>query len=186
MESMHWKVGTCPGVARRRRRNILWGVTTDDSTDRATLLWEQGYQLQVQGNLDEAEAMYRHSIAIRPTAEAHTYLGWTLSWRGEVESAIDECKKAISVDPDFGNPYNDIGAYLIQKGELDEAIPWLERAKKARRYEPRHFPYLNLGRIYAAQGLLSKALAEFQRASEIEPRDVVAKRAVDKLRNMLN
>ena len=31
--------------------------------------------------------------------------------------------------PTFGNPYNDIGAYLIAKGELDEAIEWLEKAK---------------------------------------------------------
>ena len=32
------------------------------------------------------------------------------------------------MDPDFGNPYNDIGAYLIEMGRLDEAIPWLEKA----------------------------------------------------------
>jgi len=26
-------------------------------------------------------------------------------------------------------------------GQVDQAIPWLELAKKAPRYEPRHFPY---------------------------------------------
>jgi Tfp pilus assembly protein PilF len=54
---------------------------------------------------------------------------------------------AIEVDPTFGNPYNDIGAYYIGKGELDEAVQWLEKAKRAPRYEPRHFPYMNLGRL---------------------------------------
>ena len=39
--------------------------------------------------------------------------------------------------PDVGNPYNDIGSYLIKLGRLDDAIPWLRRAMTARRYEPR-------------------------------------------------
>jgi hypothetical protein len=36
--------------------------------------------------------------------------------------------RAIQVDPDFGNPYNDIGAYLINLGRHDEAMAWLEQA----------------------------------------------------------
>ena len=47
--------------------------------------------------------------------------------------------------PTFGNPYNDIGAYLIEKGDLDEAIPWFQKAMQARRYESPAFPHLNLG-----------------------------------------
>lgn len=39
--------------------------------------------------------------------------------------------------PDFGNPYNDIGAYLIEKGDFDEAIVWFQKAMQARRYEVR-------------------------------------------------
>ena len=31
-----------------------------------------------------------------------------------------------------GNAYNDIGVYLMQKGQLDEAIAWLEQAKLAK------------------------------------------------------
>ena len=49
---------------------------------------------------------------------------------------------------------NDIGSYLVKKGKLDEAIEWLEKAKTAPRYEPRHFPYMNLGRIYAQKGMV--------------------------------
>ena len=49
-----------------------------------------------------------------PTAEAYTFLGWTYHFQGRIEDAIAECKRAIEVDPEFGNPYNDIGAYLIE------------------------------------------------------------------------
>jgi Tfp pilus assembly protein PilF len=105
---------------------------------------------------------------------------------GRIDEAIAECRKAIEIDPDYGNPYNDIGAYLIAKGELDDAIPWLERAKRAPRYEPRHFPYVNLGRLYAAKGMITAATAELERALEIEPNDPVGRQILARLRAMLN
>ena len=40
----------------------------------------------------------------------------------------------------------------MQQGKLDEAISWLGKAKQARRYEPRQFPFMNLGRVYLKQG----------------------------------
>jgi Tfp pilus assembly protein PilF len=81
-----------------------------------------------------------------------------------LDDAIEECRRAILVDPDFGNPYNDIGSYLMKQGKLEEAIVWLEKAKLASRYEPRHYPYLNLGRIYLATGRFEEARRELAQA----------------------
>ena len=67
---------------------------------------------------------------VHPTAEAHTFLGWSLSFQGRLEEATAECLRAIEIDPDFGNPYNDIGVYLMQQGKLDDAIPWLGRPSR--------------------------------------------------------
>src|SRR2546426_1119252 len=119
---------------------------------RATALWRGADGHQMQGDLERAIELYQRSIDVYPTAEAHTFLGWTLSFQGRLEEATRECLKAIEVDPDFGNPYNDIGCYLMQQGKFEEAIPWLEKAKRAPRYEPRQFPYMNLGRIHLRQG----------------------------------
>ncbi len=148
----------------------------------AIRLWEEGQSFQLRRELPEAIRLYRESLAAYPTAEAHTFLGWALSWQGNIDDAIAECKRAISVDPDFGNPYNDIGVYLIEKGELEAAIPWLEQAKLAKRYEPRHFPHLNLGRIYAKMGKASRAITEFERALELHPGDPMARGALARLR----
>src|SRR5437879_12164655 len=114
---------------------------------RATALWREAYGHRMQGDLERAIELYQRSIDVYPTAEAHTFLGWTLSFQGRLEEATRECLKAIEVDPDFGNPYNDIGCYLMQQGKFEEAIPWLEKAKRAPRYKPRQFPYMKLGRI---------------------------------------
>jgi Tfp pilus assembly protein PilF len=152
--------------------------------DRALELWEEGCRLQLARDLDGAVRCYEESIALCPTAEAHTFLGWALSWRGDVLGAIEQCRLAITVDPSFGNPYNDIGAYLIELGRHDEAIEWLERAKQAPRYEPRHFPYLNLARVHIAKGKTTLAIAELERALEIAPGDSAVSSMLAKLRSL--
>jgi len=121
-----------------------------------------------------------------PTAEAHTFLGWAMSFQGRLDEAIEECHRAIAVDPDFGNPYNDIGVYLMQQGKLDEAIPWLEKAKAAPRYEPRQFPYMNLGRLYIRQGKWREAQRELEAAARVAPQDAGARKALHELRGRLN
>ena len=134
----------------------------------AARILREAYERQMAGRLDEAVRLYQASIAECPTAEAHTFLGWTYSQKGRYEDAIEQCKIAITLDPGFGNPYNDIGSYLMHLGQVDQAIPWLELAKKAPRYEPRHFPYLNLYRAYSKLGELDKAQRELQQGLFIQ------------------
>ena len=159
---------------------------SDAARERAIELWREAYRRQMAGEFDAAIEIYRRSIAACPTAEAHTFLGWTYSFQGRLEEATAECLRAIQVDPDFGNPYNDIGVYLMQQGKLEEAIPWLERAKHAPRYEPRQFPYMNLGRIYLKQGRWWEALRQFEAAVRLAPSDTELAKALHSLRGRLN
>ena len=78
------------------------------------------------------------------------------------------------------------GTGKLLSGDLDEAVSWFERAKKASRYEPRHFPYLNLGRLHAARGDLAAAVAEFEGALEENPEDPMARRFLESLKYRVN
>src|SRR6202521_3550 len=121
-----------------------------DHETEAKQRFQEAFAAQMEGDYDRAVELYLGSLDLHPTAEAYTFLGWTYRYQGKIEEAIAECKKAIQIDPEFGNPYNDIGAYLIEKGEYDEALSWLERALQSRRYESYHYPHYNLGRAYMA------------------------------------
>ena len=153
--------------------------------ERAIELLGQAMQHQMEHEIDQAIRLYRESIALYPTAHAHTYLGWAYSFKGRLNEAIAQCELAIKIDPEFGNPYNDIGVYLMQQQRLDDAIPWLERAKNAKRYEPRHFPYINLGRVYLTKGMIQKAIEEFCSSLEINPGDDELAQLVDELKTKL-
>ncbi len=135
--------------------------------EQATRWWQRAYEAQMRGELMEAIELYARSIEIFPTAEAHTYRGWALSRQGRLDEAIAECHQAIAVDPDFGNPYNDIGAYLIEQGDESGAIPWLRRAITAKRYDCYFYPWFNLGRIYEKQHRLIKALNCYKAAYDL-------------------
>ena len=161
-------------------------MDTEDAIRTAAKLFRQAFEAQMEGDLEKATRLYKDSISAYPTAEAHTFLGWTYSFQGALDEAIAECDKAIAVDPSFGNPYNDIGAYLIQMGRIDEAIPWLEKATRASRYESPHYPRLNLGRAFLAKQMYSRALEEFEAALEIEPGDDTARQAVSAIKRKLN
>src|ERR671919_2357478 len=127
----------------------------------ANQLFHEAYEAQLASDYEEAVELYRRSIETYPTAEAHTFLGWVYSFEGRYDEAIDECLAAIRVDSSFGNPYNDIGSYLIAQGDLWTCVRWFRRALAAPRYESYAFPHFNLGRVYEQRGHLLAAARHY-------------------------
>ena len=153
---------------------------------QAEILRERAYRHHMDGELADAILLYKKSIALFPTAETYTLLGWAYSMIDLYEQAEAMCKKAIELDPGLGNPYNDIGAYLIEQERWEEAIPWLEEATTAPRYASPEFAYTNLGRVYEYLGDYYQALDYFNRALAVAPYYLPAEWARNALLGKLN
>ena len=161
----------------------------DVSTGRrreAIDLFEHAFEAQQERDYERAIELYKRSIATYPTAEAHTFLGWVYSFQNRYDEAIEECLEAIRVDETFGNPYNDIGSYLVAKGDLYNSVKWFKRALFAPRYESYAFPHMNLGRVYEQRGHLLEAARHYGLALEQEPTYTQAAIALRKLQARLN
>jgi Tfp pilus assembly protein PilF len=161
-------------------------MSEDDPRQIAAEYFQKAYELQMQGSYQQAIDFYTRSIEAFPTAEAYTFRGWTYSFLGNYERAIAECLEATKVDPEFGNPYNDIGAYLIEQGKWDEAISWFQKAMIAPRYEARMYPYFNLGRVYEHQHKWQRAKECYAMAYSLDKRYVAALAGLRRLRAMFN
>ena len=159
---------------------------TSAARTRAVELFRRAYEAQEEKNYEEAVELYRRSIETYPTAEAHTFLGWVYSFDGRYTEAIDECLKAISVDAAFGNPYNDIGSYLIAQGDFWTCVRWFRRALAAPRYEARAFPHFNLGRVYEQRNRLLDAARHYGHALEERPDFAQAAKALRRVQTRLN
>jgi tetratricopeptide (TPR) repeat protein len=161
-------------------------VFPDEVRRRAVELFRRAYEAQLEEDYAGAVELYRRSIETYPTAEAHTFLGWVYSFEGRYDEAIDECLKAISVDSSFGNPYNDIGSYLIAQGDLWTCVRWLRRALRAPRYESYAFPHFNLGRVYEQRHRPLDAARHYGHALEEEPGFTQAAKALRRVQARLN
>lgn len=148
--------------------------------------FNKAYKFQSEGLLEKAIENYNLSIELFPTPEAYTFLGWTFSQLGDYEKAIEECKNAIEIDPDYGNPYNDIGAYLLAQRKIEEAIPYIEMALNSKRYDAYHFAHLNLGRAFEMKGLWFEAVEEYRKSKEIAPDYLAAMQNFNRLQGLLN
>lgn len=158
----------------------------DHRHGRAVEAIENGHRLVAAGDLPAALKAFEESAALEESADALTFQAWMHSLMGDVDRAERLCLRAIRLDPDFGNPYNDIGTFRLQRRDVTAAIQWFERAKRARRYEPRHFPFVNLGKLYLSLGMPDKALAEFEGALAHAPANPDLRTTVDQLRQELH
>jgi tetratricopeptide (TPR) repeat protein len=149
-------------------------------------LFRRAFEAQQMEDYAEAIELYQRSIAAYPTAEAHTFLGWVYSFQGRYDEAIDECLAAIRVDPTLGNPYNDIGSYLVAKGNYYDSVKWFKLALAATRYEARAYPHMNLGRVYEQRNHLLEAARHYGLALEEEPSYAQAAAALRRVQARLN
>lgn len=135
----------------------------------AQVLFDEALDVQRREDFMRAIELYTASLALHSTARTYAYRGWARSFLGHYEEAIEDCRRALDLDPLYGNAYNDIGAYLIELGRSDEAIAWLEQAIRTPRREARCYPFMNLARIYLGRGELRRALSTMKQCLEVDP-----------------
>jgi tetratricopeptide (TPR) repeat protein len=152
----------------------------------AKQLFHEAYEAQIAHDYERAIELYQRSIATYPTAEAHTFLGWVYSFQERYDDAIAECLEAIQVDETLGNPYNDIGSYLLAKGDIYGSVRWFKRALLAPRYESYAFPHYNLGRVYEDRGRFLDAARHYGLALEQRPDFTEATVALRRMQARLN
>jgi tetratricopeptide (TPR) repeat protein len=112
--------------------------------------------------------LFNHSIEVsQNNFLAHRNLGLALSYRGQLDEAIEHFKQALRINPKSAKCYNDIGAYLMLKGKYDDSIGYF---KKALSFQP-NFPkaHNNLGLVLMAKKNYAEAASHFQEALRADP-----------------
>ena len=113
-------------------------------------LFRMGHVLLQRGIVELAAEHHGEAFRVAPTAESATFLGWALSEMDDAWGALGWCRKAIETDERLGNPWNDIGAILLQMDQPTAAIPWLATATRSQRYDAPGHPWSNLCLLYTS------------------------------------
>ena len=132
-------------------------------------------------NLRAARRVLDRVLALDPgNVEALNLRGLTLLVPREWEKAEADFRKALEVKPNDPETLANLGLALYGKGEVEEAIACEERALAADRSLAK--AHLYLGRIYLNEKRHEEAVAEFQKACELQPDLSAARRGLTEAR----
>jgi len=85
----------------------------DDLRKLAAEYFQKASERQMHGEHDEDIALYTQSIEATPRPKPIPSAAGPIS--SSATTSAQSRNAWIKVDPDFGNPYNDIGASLIEQ-----------------------------------------------------------------------
>ncbi len=81
-----------------------------------------GIVMQELGRLDEAEAIYKKAITLKPDHKAHNNLGIVMQELGRLDEAEASYKKAITLKPDFIQAIKNRWLLLFNQKRFEEAL----------------------------------------------------------------
>ena len=109
-------------------------------------------------------------IRVAETAEAYIERGNLRIDLYELEKAVEDCKKAVELDPDAFYAYNNMGCALLALRRIEEAIVPL---KQAIDLDPDkdYLPYMNLAKCYTLIKEYDKAISAYRKVLVFRPKD---------------
>lgn len=134
------------------------------------------------GNIEAAEASYRKVIDLEPeNATAYNNLGYLLAQKGlRLDEAEQLVRKALELQPGAGFILDSLGWISYQKGNLDEAVTYLEQAKERSAPDPEIYDHL--GEVYRKQGKAEAAAGYFEKAVRLDPERTDIRKKMDELK----
>ena len=151
-----------------------------------------GNVLRDQKKLTEAEEMYRRALALDDQyVHAYNGLGNVLSDQKKLTEAEEMYRRALALDDKFVGAYNNLGNVLSDQKKLTEAEEMYRRAldlpdTTGTPTTTHTLAHNNLGRLLQEQGKLEAAIAEFEKATKIDPKFEFASNNLQEARRLLS
>jgi tetratricopeptide (TPR) repeat protein len=117
-------------------------------------------------HLDKAISLFKSRSELNlGESEVHRMLSILYFQKQDYMCAVDECNKALRLNPYRVEVYNILGNIYLKQGEIDKAI---EEYQKALRYFS-NLPELhfNIGLAYSRKGNFENAISEYQQAIKL-------------------
>jgi adenylate cyclase len=131
--------------------------------------YNKGQLLRLQRRPEEAILEFETVLAVnRNSIGALFHVGWCKLMTGAIDEVIPLAEQAIRLsprDPIIANFYNRIGQVHLLQSRINEAIPWLEKARSAN--AGLSFVRANLASAYALKGETERAATELAEARRL-------------------
>jgi len=128
-----------------------------------------GWTTTPNSSLDRALELAGIAAELNPAnPQVHFVAGQVALFRGQHAEAIKAAQRAIHFSPNYADAYALLAWIMNYAGQPDEALAVLETAMRLNPVIPASYSEI-LGEIRFSQGNYTDALAEFERALQINP-----------------
>ena len=153
-------------------------VSTGNNIDKSKMAEgysQKGLAYLQDRNYELAAVEFNRSIQTDSSNKvSFYYLGVISDMQGRPEEAIKYYKEAISLDGDFSEAYNALGAVYSKQQKWGDALKNCKKALENKLYTTPHVPYLNMGRVYMAQKDYAKAVEAYRDAKRYVSLDIIS------------
>ena len=139
-------------------------ASTAGASEQSRRLYSQGLVHFHAGRLQEAQSVFDQAVAADPTdMYARYYRGVTRGRLNDSAGAADDLRAVAAAHAVKQAPL-ELGVVLVEAGQYEPAIPWLEQAQEVPTLEARASLFLGIAQLRV--GRTSAALRNFDRAEE--------------------
>ena len=125
-------------------------------------------------SLGEAIKLCKKAIVLDESQDIpHSLLGYIYAVTRQHDKAIEECQRAIDMNPNSADAYLFLGMSLNYAGRPQEAIDFLKKAHRLSPFPPPSF-ILHLGSAYREAGRYEEAIAEYKKCIKRAPNNRMA------------
>ncbi len=128
-----------------------------------------GIAYKEKNNAAAAVNAFEKARSFKEFKDAEFYISSGLAYglAQKYDQAVADFNKALSIDPDNAEAYNNKGLYLTEKGVIDSAIVCFDKAISLKKgfYQA----FYNKGNAYAKAGNFTEAIKQYQESIKIKP-----------------
>jgi tetratricopeptide (TPR) repeat protein len=141
---------------------------SERAPEKERLFIEATYASLVEADIDRSQNIYDRIIQRYPKEKrAYFWIGVNFYLIGKADNAIEPFRKALELDPDYGQAMNMIAYVYAEKEEYDRAIAYFEKYASVNPEEPN--PLDSMGELYFLMGRLDDAIAKYKKTLKLKP-----------------
>jgi len=144
---------------------------TESATQNSAARYKMGVSYYSEGKVQQAFVEFQHAYELNPQNKEALYgigIIYLLDF-DETLKAIDFFQRAVKIDPDYSDAYNNLGYAHEKMGKYDAAIPFYKKAVSNLLYATPEKTFVNMGKAYYRLGRCDEAAVAYKEAIKRAP-----------------
>ncbi|EPG66578.1 tetratricopeptide repeat protein [Leptospira wolffii] len=153
-------------------------LTPEDKLEAAKFFYKTG-------DLDRSEFLLKASLEDNDSHETYFFLGLIENQKHNWKKSLYYFYRSVEVNPEYGNPCNEIGILLLRMGRERESVFWLKKSLRCTLNDAPHISLFNLATLYKIWNRPERSLQYLHKAIVIKPDFEEAKRLREELNSAI-